>query len=79
MTNQNVTLSLPKETLQKAKILAIRRNTSLSGMMTRLLDDLVRREDEYVIAANEYRKMLREVDSLGGYKARFSRDDLHER
>ncbi len=41
MEYQDVTLSLPKEVLEKAKTLAIEEGSSLSGLMTRLLEDLV--------------------------------------
>ncbi|SHF72137.1 hypothetical protein SAMN02745218_02952 [Desulfofundulus australicus DSM 11792] len=38
MEYQNVTLSLPKEVLRRAKHIAIERGTSLSGLLTHLLD-----------------------------------------
>ena len=39
-TTQNITLSIPKNVLRKAKILAVRKNISLSGLLTQTLSDL---------------------------------------
>jgi hypothetical protein len=44
---QNVTLSIRRDILRKAKHLAIERQTSLSGLLTRLLERLVAEEDVY--------------------------------
>lgn len=46
-TNQNVTLTILKSILRKAKILAIQRNTSLSALLDQTLTDLVEREEGY--------------------------------
>jgi hypothetical protein len=40
-TNQNVTPAIPKDILRKAKILAVKRNTSQSGLLTQTLAELV--------------------------------------
>lgn len=39
MEYPNVTLSLPKNVLRKAKYMAIERGTSLSGLLTPFLED----------------------------------------
>ncbi len=41
MENQNVTLSIPKGVLRKAKILATRKGKSLSNLLTQTLKELV--------------------------------------
>ena len=41
METQNVTLSIPKETLLKVKLLAVKRQTSVSGLLTQALERLV--------------------------------------
>jgi hypothetical protein len=80
MDKQNVTLALPKETLQKIKIIAVKRNTSISAMLTDLLTEIVDRDDAYEIAAINYKRILREARSLGTYGSlSHSRDDLHDR
>ena len=38
METQNITLSIPKETLLKVKLLAVKRQTSVSGLLTQTLD-----------------------------------------
>ncbi len=47
MEYQNITLSLPKEILRGVKHLAIEEQTSVSGLLTRVLEELVRREDAF--------------------------------
>lgn len=54
MDKQNVTLSIPKELLRKAKILAVEQNTSLSGLLTETLTDIVARADEYAKAGERH-------------------------
>lgn len=44
---QNITLSLPKELIQKVKHIAVERNTSISALLTSLLEELVNREESY--------------------------------
>ena len=46
-TTQNVTLAIPKDVLRKAKILAVQKNTSLSGLLTQTLADLVSHQEAY--------------------------------
>lgn len=78
MDKQNVTLSLPKEILQQAKILAIQRQSSLSGLLTELLIELVESEEQYDAAMRRGLKQLKEARPLyGDYD--WSRDELHER
>lgn len=54
MDHQNVTLSLPKEILRRAKHIAIERGTSLSGLLTHLLEELTRQEDAYCLAKRDH-------------------------
>lgn len=44
---QNVTLSLDKELLRRAKVLAAQQGTSVSALLTRELEELLRRERAY--------------------------------
>lgn len=80
MRTQNVTLSLPKDLLRKAKQLAIERNTSLSGLLASTLAEIVENEDGYEKARLDYMKWLEEGHDLGtGGKRTWTRDELHER
>ena len=44
---QNVTISLSKPTLRKAKVLAARRDTSISGLLAQQVEILVGEEEAY--------------------------------
>ena len=50
MDKQNVTLSLPRSILRKAKMIAMEQDRSLSALMVELLTELVEREDQYARA-----------------------------
>ena len=79
-STQNVTLALPKDVLRKAKILAINRNTSLSGLLTQTLVDLVARQEDYQAARQRSLAMLSTAFDLGtGGKLDWKREALHER
>ncbi len=76
---QNVTLSLPKDVLRRAKHIAIERGTSLSGLLTQLLEDLTRKEDEYRKARECHLAMLDKFDLATKGNIVGSRSDLHDR
>jgi len=77
---QNVTLSIPKDVLRKAKILAINKNISLSGLLTQTLTDLVAHQEAYEQARQRNLTLLKSGFDLGtqGYIA-WKREELHER
>jgi hypothetical protein len=80
MEKQNVTLAIPKEILHKAKLIAVERRTSLSGLMTQLLSEVVAREDRYANAHKRHLAWLEHGADLGtGGTANWTREDLHER
>lgn len=77
---QNVTLSLPKDILRQAKILAIEKNTSLSNLLTEALTEIVTRSDQYAQAREQHLAWLQISADLGsGGSVGWNRDDLHER
>lgn len=79
MEYQNVTLSLPKDLLRRAKHIAIERGTSLSGLLARLLEDLTRAEDEYLRARECHLSMLGQLNLGTEGCIDWKRGDLHER
>lgn len=79
MENQNVTLSVPKEVLRKAKHIAIDRETSLSGLLVQLLEELTVREDNYQKAKDSHLAMLDKFDLGTEGNITWTRGDLHER
>ena len=77
---QNVTLSLPKNLISKAKKVAIDYQTSLSGLMTKLLTDLVTQRDEYQLAKQRHLSILNQGFDLGTKgQIDWSRESLYER
>jgi hypothetical protein len=80
MEKQNVTLSLPKSLLQEAKILAIRREKSLSKLLVEALEDIVRRDQEYERSKQRHRVILKKGFDLGTRgNIKVKREELHER
>ena len=75
---QNVTISLDRKTIQKAKILAARRSTSISGLLAHQIDLLVGEEEAYERAERQAMTLLDQGFHLGGV-LRVGRDELHER
>ena len=77
---QNITLAIPKSLLRKAKVIAAERQTSLSALLTQLLSELVKQEDEYEQARQRSFAMMEQGFNLGTYgQISWSRDELHER
>ena len=80
MEKQNVTLSIPKETLRKARLLAVERNTSLSSLLVEAIEEIVAKADAYELAKEQHLAILKEGYNLGTYgNITWSREELHER
>ncbi len=77
-TKQNLTVSLDRETIRKAKIVAARRSTSISGLLARQIELLIGEEEAYERAERQARALLDQGFHLGG-AVPASRDELHER
>lgn len=75
---QNITLSLDKQLIKKAKILAAHRQTSISGILACELQKAVEEKDNYQWAKRKALDNLRRGFHFGGGKMA-SREDLHER
>lgn len=75
---QNVTISLSREVVRKAKILAARRDTSISGLLAQTIEYLVGGEDAYLRAEKQAVALLEQGFHMGG-TIRARRDELHER
>jgi len=79
-STQNVTLSIPKDVLRKAKILAIQKNTSLSGLLTQTLADLVAHQEAYEQARQRNLTLLKSGLRLGTQgQIAWKREEIHER
>lgn len=77
---QNVTLSLPRKLLRKAKRLAVDRDTSLSALLIDALARLTEQDRRYDAARKRALAAMRAAGSLGTRgRATWTRDELHER
>jgi len=74
---QNLTITLDRRTIQKARVLAAQRATSISGLVAQEIEKLVGEQESYERAKQHALKLLDQGFHLGGVRA--SRDELHER
>jgi hypothetical protein len=77
-SKQNVTISLSRQTVRKAKVLAARRATSISALLAEQIEILLGEEEAYERAQRQATILLDQGFHLGGV-IRGTRDDLHER
>lgn len=79
MATRNITLSMPDELVRRAKILAAQRDTSVSGLVARLLEQLVGDVRDYDDVAAHERRLMQEGIGLRVGDITWSRDEVHER
>lgn len=75
---QNITVRLSRRTLRKAKILAAKRNISISGLLAEQIEALVGEDDAYEQAQRRALALLDQGFNLGG-RIEATRDEWHER
>ena len=75
---QNLTVSLDRQTVRKAKILAAKRETSISGLISAQIEALVAEDEAYEQAKRHALALLDQGFHLGGHH-RVDRSALHER
>jgi Family of unknown function (DUF6364) len=74
---QNITLSLDTRLLGKAKVLAAKRNTSVSRLLADELEAKIKRTESYERARRAALALMEDGIPLGGRP--LSREQLHER
>ena len=80
MDKQNVTLSLPRSLLKKAKTLAVMKDKSLSELLRETLEEIVNKETGYQKAKSRQIAFMEKGIDLGTQgKITIPREDLHER
>ncbi len=80
MEKQNVTLSLPKTLLKKAKRLALEEEKSFNELVKQCLEQRLVRSREYASARARQQNLLDSGFNLGTKgKICVKRDELHER
>jgi uncharacterized OsmC-like protein len=75
---QNITLSLDKDLIRKAKVISAKRRSSISNMLSQELKRIVESDEKYEIAKKKAIADLRTGYHLGGIITA-SREELHER
>ena len=80
MDRQNVTLSLPRSLLRKAKVIAAKKEKSLSELMKEAIEEKVREDTGYKKARERQLRLLKKGLNLGTKgNITFSREELHAR
>ncbi len=80
MEKQNVTLSLPKDTIRRAKVQAARENKSLTKYTQEAIEEKLRKDSGYEEARRHWMKEVSRGYDLGiKGKLKISRDEMHER
>ena len=74
----NITLKIDTDLLREAKVMAAQEDTSISALLSRQLEGLVRRRKAYEAARRRALARLKQGCDLGWTPPR-SRDELHER
>lgn len=77
MARRNLTLQLDEDVIRRAKVVAAKRGTSVSGLVARQLEEIVDRDARYEEARQQALHALGSVNKRGG--RRWSREELHER
>jgi len=78
--SQNVTLSIPKRVLQKARYIAVERNTSLSALLTGYIEDIIEQDDKYKMARTRHLSIVEKGFEMGTKgSVSWKRDELHAR
>jgi hypothetical protein len=75
---QNITVRLDRLVLRKAKILAAKRNTSISGLLAQQIEALVGDDEIYEQAQRRALALLDRGFHLGG-RIEATREELHDR
>ena len=75
---QNLTVSLSPQTVQKAKVLAAKCSTSISGLVARQIEALVDADEAYESAHRAALDLMERGFHMGGIHS-VDRAELHER
>jgi len=75
---QNITLSIEKELLKKAELMAAKKETSVTKLLTKQLVKVVSEDEQYNAAKKRALTILKKGFHLGG-RIITKRGELHER
>jgi hypothetical protein len=77
MVRRNLTLQLDEDVIRRAKVVAAKRGTSVSGLVASELEELVADDARYEAARARAEEILTASRRRGGRS--WHRDELHER
>jgi uncharacterized protein DUF6364 len=77
MAKRNLTLQLEEDVIRRAKVMAAKRGTSVSGLVAHELEELVRQDARYEEAQRRAEEIMAGSAPRGGRTWR--RDELHDR
>jgi hypothetical protein len=77
VAKRNVTVQLDDDVIHRAKIVAARRGTSVSGLVAQQLERLVEADERYEAAWRRAQKAMGDAEPRGG--RHWERADLHDR
>ena len=75
---QNITLSLDKDLIQRAKVVSAKRRSSISNMLSQELQRIIESAESYEVSRKKAISNLRTGYHLGGIITAL-REELHER
>jgi hypothetical protein len=75
---RNLTIQLDEETIQAAKELAVRRHTSVSGLVAQKVKEMVEADTRYEEARLRALDAMHNAKGLGGGGITWTRDELYE-
>ena len=75
MAKTNLTIQLDQSVVQRARVAAARRGTSISALVARQLEELVEREDRYEDARRRASELMDTAKRRGGRG--WTRDDIY--
>ena len=75
---RNLTIQLDEDTIQAAKELAARKNTSVSGLVTQQIQAMVARSARYEEAKKRELEAMRNAKGLGGGGITWTRAEINE-
>ncbi len=76
---RNITIALEEGLAREARVLAARKDTSLSQMLAQFIETIVKSNQETVSAKKDFFKRAKGIYQFNYEKRGFHRDQLHER
>ncbi|MGW1676709.1 DUF6364 family protein [Saccharopolyspora sp. NPDC002376] len=79
MGSRNVTVQLDEAVIQRAKIAAARRNTSLSGLLAQQITKIADADERYEQAKRDAFELMDEAARSGEGAPSWTREELYDR